>query len=565
MTKTVVYARISSIEQHIDSQVAAIEEYCKKYDFKIEASFEDIITGSSKVTDRENFSKLLIFLENNPDVRNLVCFEYSRLGRSFIDTYAIIGKLKESSVNIHFIKENLNTLNTTADDTLRLNLLSSIAEYEREQIKTRTKRGRTYKILNQGAPSGSLPQYGYRKESGKLVKDDDEAKIVELIFSLYVQKGYSTPEIAKRLNSDKIKTKYAKQVESGLINPKDGRLSRNNFAWTDGTVARLLKKKIFIGLRQYTDLNLPHNPILQIIDIETFNNAQKKLEEQKKVNPNASKFENVLRGCIKCPCGNGYQMHKGNSSKAHHYKCTNKECDAPFIDIDLLNNVVYFFLKSAVRDDEKLESKIQEIQKKIIDIEAVQLTNLEQISNLKKKVKIAYEDRLDNIIDVENFIEFNHEISSRIAEKEEEYRKNDKTIASYRHEIEEYKINAEYSYNSPEIFKKHIKGVIEKIVVSRVTKNDLLKKIFPEVRQSNLLHVTINSGIYGFHECLVNYNHDYFLFLIGKCFDNYNNFIGGSLNERFEPNIETGIAELISDITILWVKVDVPKSIQIGI
>ena len=316
MEKVVVYARISTNEQNIDSQIDSIENYCKNFGYEIVDTFHDTITGSSKVTEREGFQRLLNFFNINNDVKNLICYEYSRLGRSFIDTYSIIEDFKNRGVNIFFKKENLNTLNTTPDDNLRLNMLSSIAEYERTQIKERTKRGRIYKIQRQGAPSGSLPQYGYTKHLGKLVIDTEEETIVKEIFDLYVNKKYSTPEIAKKLNRDNVKTKYRKQVDANLIEPKNRRLSRNQFVWTDGSVARLLRKSILTGYRQYLNLDLPFNQELQIIDDETFNLAQSRLSGQKKINPNASKFENVLRGCIKCSCGYHYLMQKGNSSSA---------------------------------------------------------------------------------------------------------------------------------------------------------------------------------------------------------------------------------------------------------
>jgi len=563
MKKIVVYARISTTDQNIESQIDSIHTYCKKNEYEIVDTFQDIITGSSKATEREGFQQLLNFLNINNEVKNLICYEYSRLGRSFIDTYTIIEHFKNKGVNIYFEKENLNTLNTTPDDNLRLNMLSSIAEYERTQIKERTRRGRIYKIQNQGAPSGSLPQFGYTKHLGKLVIDTEEAKIIKEIFSLYVNKKYSTPEIAKKLNRDNVKTKYRKQVDANLIEPKNRRLARNQFVWTDGSVARLLRKSILTGHRQYVNLDLPYNQELQIIDDETFNLAQSRLSGQKKVNPNASKFENVLRGCIKCSCGYNYLMQKGNDSNAHHYKCANKECKAPNIDIDLINNVVYFFLKSATRDDEKLSAKTKEIEEKIKDIETTNNSIKETIKKTKTQISVLYEDRLNGVINADVFSNFNKGLTDIITTHEEKLHKNIKAIENHKQQIENYKKSAEYNYNNPEIFKKYIKETIQEISITKLEKNPTLKEIFPLVRHSSILKLNISAGIFGYHECIVNYNHNYFLTLIGNCFDDNNNFIGGSITEHNVMNEDDGLAELVKEITPMYIKANVPDAIKI--
>ena len=105
MKKIVVYARISTNEQNIESQIDAIQTHCKNNGYEIVETFQDIITGSSKATEREGFQQLFNFLTINIEVKNLICYEYSRLGRSFIDTYTIIESLKNKGVNIYFKKE----------------------------------------------------------------------------------------------------------------------------------------------------------------------------------------------------------------------------------------------------------------------------------------------------------------------------------------------------------------------------------------------------------------------------------------------------------------------------
>ncbi|MCM8780127.1 MAG: recombinase family protein, partial [Candidatus Omnitrophica bacterium] len=65
-------------------------------------------------------------------------------------------------------------------------------------------------------PSGYAP-YGYKLNDGKLQIVEKEAKIVRLMFDLYLRKNLGVVNIARYLNAEKIKSKQGKKWKSTVV------------------------------------------------------------------------------------------------------------------------------------------------------------------------------------------------------------------------------------------------------------------------------------------------------------------------------------------------------------
>ncbi len=559
------YTRISTIDQDLASQQQELRNYCKDNNIEIINEFEDIITGASKQNERLGFSQMTNALFLNPEIKLIICYEFSRLGRSFVNTHNIIKEFKEYGINVYFVKEKLNTLTDDTTELFTLNILSSIADYERSTIKIRTMRGRTYRVLNeQGVQSGSIVQFGYKKENNKHVIDEIEAETIKLIFEMYLNQDYSTTQLADYLNSLGTKTTYQKLTESEKIKVKDERFSRNEFKWSSSGVAKLLRKRIFIGYRTYKSKELPHNPNFQIIDEMTFNQVQEKLTSKQK-SDSVLKFPNVLRKVIKCSCGYFYVLNKSNNPNNHHYVCSKRlQCKSPIIDIDILNNVVYFFFQNVVKDVNKLNDETQRLATHINSLEL----NNQGLEKIVETDRAKLKDLIKSVIGVsetekEVTEEIKVEIISKIELNQRKIADNNIQITSYQNELNKLNKDDSEELKNPDVFKKLAKNYIKEIRIKKLEKNLLLKEIFPKLRHSHILHVTIDGGIYGYYECIVNYNHDFFLNLIGNCFDNEGDFIGGSVTEVLLPDPETGLAEKHEQLTKMYMKVNIPDVIRI--
>ena len=93
--------------------------------------------------------------------------------------------------------------------------------------------------------SGNSP-FGYEKDPADrhaLIIAQDEAEIVKKIFSLTVE-GYSSTQIAKLFNANRVKTPIEFKIEKGRTGrePKGER-----FLWSTGTICRILRNEIYIG------------------------------------------------------------------------------------------------------------------------------------------------------------------------------------------------------------------------------------------------------------------------------------------------------------------------------
>jgi len=122
------YARVSSINQNLDSQInILVAEGCERI-------FKEKISG--KNTDRPELHRMLDFVRDG-DV--IIVKEISRLARSALDLYLLVEKIKRKGCQIRFLKENLDT--TTVNGRLIFGIFASLAEFERGLIRDRQREG----------------------------------------------------------------------------------------------------------------------------------------------------------------------------------------------------------------------------------------------------------------------------------------------------------------------------------------------------------------------------------------------------------------------------------------
>ena len=128
------YTRVSTSSQdaklQLDSLVAAVVQ---KRDV-----FADVTSGSRTAIERPGMKKLLDYAEAGDTV---VVWRVDRLGRSLIDVLNTVNLLREREVNVQSIADGIDPATTTG--RMMLNMLASLAEYERELIVERVNAGIT--------------------------------------------------------------------------------------------------------------------------------------------------------------------------------------------------------------------------------------------------------------------------------------------------------------------------------------------------------------------------------------------------------------------------------------
>ena len=141
----------------------------------------------------------------NNEIDGVIVYSLSRLGRRMKDVIGLLDVLKRNGKSFYSIKENIN--NEDKIGSLIVNLLSSINEFEVENIRERIRDVKREK-KSKGLVSGRL-MYGYDDINGKLVKNEEEIKVISRIKGLR-SRGYSWGKISNRLNEEGIKSKYGK-------------------------------------------------------------------------------------------------------------------------------------------------------------------------------------------------------------------------------------------------------------------------------------------------------------------------------------------------------------------
>jgi DNA invertase Pin-like site-specific DNA recombinase len=126
----IAYKRVSTLSQNTDRQT--FEGY------EIDKAFEDKASGAT--SDRPKLKECLNFLREGD---TLLVYSIDRLARSLQDLNSIIQTLTSKGVKIKFIKESLEFSEDSSNhvNELMLNILGSIAQFERALIRERQAEG----------------------------------------------------------------------------------------------------------------------------------------------------------------------------------------------------------------------------------------------------------------------------------------------------------------------------------------------------------------------------------------------------------------------------------------
>ncbi len=98
--------------------------------------FADVTSGSRSAIERPGMKKLLEYAQSGDTV---VVWRVDRLGRSLIDVLNTVNLLRERGVNVRSISDGIDPATSTG--RMMLNMLASLAEYERELIVERVNAG----------------------------------------------------------------------------------------------------------------------------------------------------------------------------------------------------------------------------------------------------------------------------------------------------------------------------------------------------------------------------------------------------------------------------------------
>lgn len=410
--KIALYARVSTEAQEkqktIQSQLADLREYAKKnhltvIDEYIDEGYSGELLDRPALDRLRDDAKKQIFeaiLVHSPD----------RFSRKYIYLGLMQEELKKSGVSFIFL--NRPDSKDTPEDNLLNGVQGIIAEYEKEKIRERTRRGRLHKARSGRIVTSQAP-YGYRyiREDkpnnviGHYEVKQSEAKIVNLIFDLFVNKKLSMQAVARELTRRGISPQrgknwqtsslhrvirnetymglahYNKHISCEPINPSNNKYRRHK-----NTSMRVRPRD------QWIPIKLPKEMV--IIKEKLFKQAQKQLQINSKMSPRNVKYQYLLRGLVKCAKCDA-PFHGDPCKGILYYRCSNKrrmfplprECKVPTVRANVLESLVWDEFTNAIRSPkliiQQLETlkdqkryKASSIQNDITDVEK-QLSGLQ--------------------------------------------------------------------------------------------------------------------------------------------------------------------------------------------
>lgn len=135
MARTFLYARVSTIGQTTENQIAEV----KAAGFAVQASriITETISGSAPAMQRPAFRRLVDRLEAD-DV--LVVTKLDRLGRNAMDVRTTVDALATIGVRVHCLALGGVDLTSSAG-RMTMQVIAAVAEFERDLLVERTRAG----------------------------------------------------------------------------------------------------------------------------------------------------------------------------------------------------------------------------------------------------------------------------------------------------------------------------------------------------------------------------------------------------------------------------------------
>lgn len=389
MLRAALYARVSTEnqkdEQTVKVQIAEIKSAITNDENTLLESCIYVDEGwSGAILERPSLDLM------RQDAREkkfdiLYVYDRGRLARKFVYQEIVIEEL----TNLDITFKSLHDINgVTPEEQLMGNVMGIFHEYERMKITERFRIGklnkvRSGKLLGYQAPYGydyvPIKGKGLDKINGKFVINEEEAKVVKMIFEWIGVECVSIKEVIRRLYDMGIPPKKQKRD-----------------TWTNGPIHRMLKNETYIGKHFYykSESVITKNPMAKtqkkyqhrhsmkgsrktrprdewlevsapcIISDELFEKANAQIKSNGKHSQRFKKNPYLFGGLIQCKCGSN---RTGEGQNGHfYYRCTDRllkfpkprTCFEAGVNVQVLDTVGWAKLCELMTDPTLLQQQL---------------------------------------------------------------------------------------------------------------------------------------------------------------------------------------------------------------
>jgi len=213
----------------------------KHPDWVLEKEYLEVGSGfKNAMADRDKINEIIADIEEKT-IDILLVFMFDRLARTEDEAPAVVKGLVMMGAEVWSVREGQMKYDKHIDGLLNYITFWQAAG---ESKKTSERVTAAMKLMaEEGKYTGGKPPYGYvAVETGKITKkrlpekrleiNEEEARIIRLMYDLTITHGYGCHRIAMHLNESGIRTKSGKQ-------------------WISSTIATIMKNPIYKGVKAY--------------------------------------------------------------------------------------------------------------------------------------------------------------------------------------------------------------------------------------------------------------------------------------------------------------------------
>ena len=231
--RAAIYIRVSTQYQ---TDRASLPVQCEelinyaKYALSINSYeiFEDA-GFSAKNTDRPAYQQMIARVRNG-EFTHVLVWKIDRISRNLLDFTAMYQELK--NLGVTFISKNEQFDTSTAIGEAMLRIILVFAELERKMTSERVSAVMVSRASKGDWNGGKIPYgYDYDKDTGEFSINEDEAKVINLIYDLY-ESEKSLTVVAKYLNDH-------------------GYRARSGKPWNPTTTRKMLVSPFYAGVYRY--------------------------------------------------------------------------------------------------------------------------------------------------------------------------------------------------------------------------------------------------------------------------------------------------------------------------
>lgn len=309
LIRLAAYCRVSSDSEDQLHSFAAQIRYYKDYEKKhpqyklVDIYADEGLTGTS-MSKRDDLNRLIRDCKRGL-IDRIIVKSVSRFARNTEELLMMLRMLKDMNVSVYFEEQDIDT------EKLNMEMIVTFpgmaAQKESETISGNL-RWSYKKRMESGEFNCCAPAYGFNMKKGKLVINEEEAKVVRRIFDMYLN-GMGKQKIATILNNENIPRRYG------------------HSKWRGFTIHYILNNERYKGdallQKKYTTDTLPYQKVVNhgekamyyvenanqaIVSRETYDAAQ---ELQKIRNIHRAERKRTLyplTGLLRCPdCGHVFR------------------------------------------------------------------------------------------------------------------------------------------------------------------------------------------------------------------------------------------------------------------